>query len=171
MPKRLLDGTTRVDFLALADKPVDLAAITVTELATAVPMSCAIVKDGFKLGYTASDTVSQPALCETTNTSAPDTSNFDCNFGIFRYRDADGKVSTAEDTAFAAVGTKGTEGWMIKRRGPKAGVAWAAADVYTAFPVVLDNPQDPDDTKGYDRVQVIGLPNGDPIEGVVAAGV
>lgn len=173
MPLTLAKGRRRVDFIASDDAPVSLVAPTLTEIGAAIPLSCAVARDNFTLGFTDSDTVDDAPLCTTSNVKALDASNFEAKFSVYRYLvTATGASDTTNDIAYTTLSVKGTEGWLIERVEPLplATSAWAVGDKGIAYPVKSDNPQQPSDLTGYVKRVIPFVPNGDPIYFTVAAG-
>ena len=125
MPKTIAEE--RIKLVALTTKPANVYAPKVTELAAGKDISCSVLFSDFRLSPTASDTVSEPALCEGGNSSVPTKSNFEGKVSIFRYIDPlTGAPITAEDFAWSLTKDKGTELHLYKRIGPKFSAAWAA---------------------------------------------
>ena len=134
MPKTIAEE--RIKLVALTTKPANPYAPKVSELAAGKDLSCSVLFSDFRLSPTASDTVSEPALCEGGNSSVPTKSNFEGNVSIFRFIDPlTGAPITAEDFAWTLAKEKGTELHLYKRIGPKFSAAFAAdQDVSTTMP-------------------------------------
>lgn len=124
---------------------VDGAAITVTELtgANAVNLSAAVVT-GFTLNPTDSDTDDSRSIVDEGNVENPTWDNYEANLTFFR-TDVDaptGGNDEVMDQAYELFKAKGARGWLVRRIGKKYTVAPTATDVYSAFKVLSDNPQD-----------------------------
>jgi hypothetical protein len=168
MPKTLADG--RIKLTILTEEPANLAAITVAELTAGVDVSCRVLKSDFRLSPTASDTVGDQELCQEGNATTYGASNYEGSVTPFRYLDDAGKADTENDIAWDTFKEKGTEGWAVKRVGPKQSQAWASADAYEVYHFITDNPQDPTDLTGYiKKVVPLGIQDAE-LNGVVAAG-
>lgn len=167
MPRSLFEGNIRVD--ALSTAPADPEALTLTELAAGVALSKAIMRSGFRLSPSGSDTLNEASLEDSGNAVDYGASNYDAAMTLFRYLDATGKSDPAQDIAYELFVDKGIFLWLPKRVGPPSKQAWAAGDVYDLFPVVTDDPQDPTDLTGYVKfVQPLGVQGGVVLRGVVA---
>lgn len=165
MPRSLFEGNIRVD--ALATAPVDPEALKLTELATSVALSKAIMRAGFRLSPSGSDTLNEATLEDTGNATDFGNSNFDASMTLFRYLDGTGKSDAAQDIAYNLFTAKGIFLWLAKRVGPPAKQAWAIGDTYDLYPVVTDDPQDPTDLTGYVKfVQPLGVQGGVILRGV-----
>ena len=142
MPKTIAEE--RIKLVALTTKPADPRNPKVSELAAGKDLSCSVLFSDFRLSPTASDTVSEPALCEGGNSSVPTKSNFEGNVSIFRFIDPlTGAPITAEDFAWSLTKEKGTELHLYKRIGPRFNSAWAADQDVEYYPAITDEPQDP----------------------------
>lgn len=146
-PRTLADG--RIKLVAMTVQPADLKSPTVAELTAGVELSCRILKSDYKLGATASDTISEPALCATSNTAALGPSNFEGSITPFRYLDETGKADAENDVAWEALKEKGTLLWIAEREGPMFDQDWAVGDEVSVYEVVTDTPQKPSDRGGY----------------------
>ena len=167
MPKTIADE--RIRLVLLADAPADPKAITIAELADAVELTYRVLASDFRLSATASDTVSEPALGEGGNSSAPGKSNYEGTLTPFRYLTTAGLSDVTNDVAYTALKEKGTELHLVKRIGPLADAAWAVAQPYEYFHAVTDNPQDPSERSGYVKKVVPLMVQGDcELDGVIA---
>ena len=146
--KTLADARTKVTMLTTV--PANLNAITVTALAAGVDVSCLLAKSGTRFSATASDTTTDPALCEESNSPVLGASNYEAAVAVYWLLDAlDGAYASADNAAYEALKAKGSRVVFVLREGPAYTDAWAAADVYDAFEVISDNPQKPTETSGY----------------------
>lgn len=147
-PRTLADG--RIRLACLTKKPADMKKITVTELQAGVELACRILKQDYKLGATASDTIDGEAeLCSAGNTSVPGSSNYEGSVTTFRYLTADGKSDPEADVAWQALRQKGTTVWLIEREGPLMEKDWEAGDEISVYECITDTPQKPADRSGY----------------------
>ena len=168
MPKSLFDGNIRLEVLAVA--PADPAAITVAELKAGVNLSPAVLRSGYRLSPTGSDTLSEPSLEDKGNSTTFGSSNYEANMTLFRYLTADGKSDVAQDVAYNLFVEKGVLVYLVERVGPPSRQPWAAGDEYRYFPVIADDPQQPTELSGYIKfVQPLGVQGGVELRGVAAA--
>lgn len=168
MPLTLADARKKVTILTTV--PADLAAIPLTALTSGIEASCKINKPDYRLSPTASDTVPDQPLCAEGNATTFGNSNFEGSITSLRFLDATGKPETAEDEVYDALRVKGSRVVVVERTGPKWDEPWAAGDIYRAFEVITDNPQEPQDMAGYIKnVHPLGVQNA-VLHGVVAAG-
>lgn len=141
----------------------------VTDISNWIDATCGIARNDFSLGFAASDTVDDPALCAVSNRPALDADNFAAAFDVYRYLvDSDGSFGT-DDTLWAVFKNKGTAIWIVEREEPipLASVPWTSGDKFVAFPFVTDNPLWPSNLDGYLKRHVEPQPNGDVIHGVI----
>jgi hypothetical protein len=150
MPKSLSDGHAKVAVLTTA--PANLASPTVAELNAGIDASCRILRSGFVFGFTDSDKVSEPAVCDLINVNALGSSNFAAAMTIWRYFNAGTLAADpTEDSLWTAVKVKGTSLYIYVRETAKLSTAaWASADELVGGGLFLtDNPQRPTDGGGY----------------------
>lgn len=147
MPKTLAEGRVRVTILTA--KPADPANLTAEEVKAGKNITCQILKSGYKLGATASDTVNEPALCAVGNAQAFGAANYEGELTVFDYRQADGKPDAAEGTALNALKTRGTTLWIVEREGPIESKEIVAGDIVDLYEVITDSPQKPQERSGY----------------------
>lgn len=146
--KTLADG--REKWTVLTTKPAAPTALKLADLTAGIDASCQIAKNGSRISATASDTVSDPALCSDTNAQAFGASNYEGSIAPFRLLDpVTGAYATADNTVMEAVALKGTTLWIAVREGPKATTAWAVGDDYELYEVLTDNPQRPSEAGTY----------------------
>ena len=160
MPKTIAEE--RIKLVALTTKPANPYNPKVSELAAGKDISCSVLFSDFRLSPTASDTVSEPALCEGGNSAVPTKSNFEGNVSIFRFIDPlTGLAITAEDFAWSLTKDKGTELHLYKRIGPQFNAPWAANQDVEYYHALTDEPQDPSDFGGYIKKMIPLLVQGD----------
>ncbi|MGC0144941.1 hypothetical protein [Pseudactinotalea sp. Z1732] len=149
--RSLYEGNIRLE--ALSTAPADIDAITVTELGDGVRVSRAIMRNAYRLSPTGSDTIDEPGLEDTGNTGSYGASNYEVMLPLFRYFDDTGQSHPEQDVAYNVFTGKGVVLHLVERIGPPASKEWEAGDPYNYYPVVLDDPQQPTDLTGYQKVQ------------------
>lgn len=170
MPKTLAEGRRKLTFLST--RPLDLAAITVTELTAGVDLSLHALNTGYQLGPTGSDTVNEKAIADKGNATVFGASNYAGNITFFRYLDPQGASEAGEDVAWETFVGKGVHGYLVERIGKDGTVDWAASDEYAVYEVMTDDPQPPQEMTGYVKfTQPFGVGGEVELRGVVAAGV
>jgi len=168
MPKSLFEGNIRL--VALSTAPANPEAITVAELAAGVNLSPAVLRSGYRLSPTGSDSLSEPSLEDVGNSTTFGSSNYEATLTLFRYLDASGKSDATADIAYDLFTEKGITLYLVERIGPPSTQAFAAGDEYRYIPVLTDDPQQPTDLTGYVKfVQPLGVQGGVVLRGVVAA--
>lgn len=171
MPRTYAEERTKIT--VLTEEPLAKYKPTVAELTAGVDIECRIHRADSKLGATASDTFSDPLLCEGGNPTDFGASNFEGNLTIFWWLDETGKSEPLDDVAMEMFREKGTEVWIYKRTGPKHDVEWAAGDKPEFYHAKSDNPQPPSDPNtGYLKQNVpLGIQGDSKVSGVeVVAG-
>ncbi len=155
MPRVLADG--KVKYTLLTTAPANPAAPTAAELNAGIDLSCKILADDFLWTATDSDTVSEQALCDSTNAESFGASNYSVGLTIWRYYLTGGGIDTTADTGFAALKTKGATLYGYARRSDKAATqAWAATDeFYLGGEWTNDNPQVPNN-EGWLKYRIPG---------------
>lgn len=167
MAKSLFEGNIRL--VALSTVPADPAAITATELTAGVNLSPAILRSGYRLSATGSDSMNEPSLEDAGNAVTFGSSNYEANITPFRYRDADGASDTTNDVGYSLFTEKGITLWLVERIGPPSKTAFTVGDAYSYFPVITDDPQSPTELSGYEKfVQPCGVQGGVVLRGIVA---
>lgn len=167
-PRSLFEGNIRVEALAVA--PADINALSLTDLADGIRLSKALMRNGYRLSPTGSDSIDEPGLEETGNTGAYGASNYEVNLPLFRYLDEDGLPDEEQDIAYNLFTGKGVHVWLAERIGPPASKDWAAGDPYSLFPIIADDPQAPTDLTGYVKfVQPARVSGQVVLRGTVAA--
>lgn len=147
MPRSLFEGNIRVE--ALSVPPEDIFALTVTELSDGIRLSKALMRNGYRLSPSGSDTIDEPGLEETGNTGAYGASNYEVSLPLFRYLDESGLSDPEQDIAYNLFTGKGVHVWLAERIGPPASKDWEAGDPYSLYPIITDDPQQPTDLTGY----------------------
>jgi hypothetical protein len=148
MPRTIADKRER--WVWLETEPADPTAVTAAEANAGIRMECDLLSSDSRLSPTASDTINERAICESTNAQAPTNGNAEGRLAVFRDIDPDTGLPVASgDEVFAAVSTKGTRGWVLKSKGPLYTEDFAADHPYSLYEVVTDEPQEPSDRGGY----------------------
>lgn len=167
MPKSLFEGNIKLTALAIA--PADAAAIPLASLTAGVDLSAVVLRAGYRLSATGSDSLSEPSLEDRGNSKTFGSSNYEATLTLFRYLTAAGKSDAVPDKGYTLFTAKGVTLYLVERIGPPSAQAWAATDEYRYFPVLTDDPQQPTDLAGYVKfVQPLGVQGGVVLRGVVA---
>lgn len=165
--KSLFEG--RILLTAMAAAPANPESITLAELTAGVRLSKAVLRSGYRLSPTGSDTLNEPSLEDTGNSTVFGSSNYEAAMTLFRFLDAAGKSDTEQDVAYNLFTGKGLQLHLVERIGPLASVPWATGDAYRYFPVLTDDPQMPTELTGYVKfVQPLGVQGGVVLRGTVA---
>lgn len=154
MPRVLADGKTK--FTILTEAPADPEAPTAAELNAGIDLSCKVLSSDFAWTATDSDKISEPALCDDSNSNSLGKSNYNAGFTLWRYYLDAGGVDPSADAGFAAVKEKGATLWGYARKTDKAATdAWAAADeIYLGGEFTVDTPQVPSDAGGWTKWRI-----------------
>ena len=123
--------------------PADMAAMTAVELNEMLDASCLLAANGTRLSATASDTISDPAICQSANASVPGSSNYEASLVPFAYF-LDGKYVVEDNPVFEMVRERGATIYAYTRRGPAHDEPWDTGDIYSAFELVTDWPTESD---------------------------
>lgn len=170
--KMLTDANRRLIFVpTLADyhapKVSELTGVGVLEL------SCNITAANFALGSTGDDSINDPALCTSSNSSTPGRTNYEASTDAFRWKDV------LDDKVWTTITSKGIHGYLVQRigqieDGEKAHeVAFKATDEVQVYEVLSGTPRilSPA-TAGYEKVGITWFVQDQVDErAVVAAGV
>lgn len=121
----------------------DYHAPKVSELAgeNILDLSCLITLDGYQLGATGNAEINDPALCASSNTSAPGLPTYEAMTNFFRWKD------TADDKAWTTFTDSGIGGYLVERigqieDGEKAHeVPFKAGDEVRVFEVLSGTPR------------------------------
>jgi hypothetical protein len=159
MAKSLFEGRIRLEALAVA--PADPDALTVAELSAGQRISKSILRSGYRLSPTGSDTLNEPGLEDSGNSTTYGASNYEATFSVFRYLDESGLSDEEQDLGYN----------LVERIGPPASKPWEAGDPYSMYPIITDDPQQPTELSGYIKfVQPMGVTGGVVPRGTVVAG-
>lgn len=145
--RTLADGRQKVTIFT--ERPESPDALSVADLESAIDASCDLAKNGTRFSATASDTISDPRLCDEANVNALGASNYEVNMAVFWLLEADGSYEPESNPVYEAAREKGTLLWAALREGKKAGEAWASGDHYELYEFTVDNAQRPTETGGY----------------------
>lgn len=155
MPRMISDKRER--WVLLLDAPADPLAVTAAEVNAGLRMECDLLAEGSRLSPTASDTINERAICESTNAQAPTNGNAEGSLSVFRDMDPDTGLPVVDgDEVFQALKRKGTPAHILTSKGPLHTEEFAASHPYSLFRVLTDEPQDPSDRGGYLK-QVVPL--------------
>lgn len=158
MPRSVAEGREKISVLATdPELPSSGGTISATVLNGGQDASCNLARNGHRMSAAASDTVSDPAVCDEGNTSVLGASNYEWTWAPFRYFDADtGLPDPTEDWLFDLVRDKGATVIAAQRRnGNPSDTDWVEGEEGYLWVGVNDNATDPTDTGGYQKVNVI----------------
>ena len=116
----------------------DVTAPTTAELTAAADISEFVVTTT-AVGPTASDTVNERAITDTSNAVVPTIGNYEGNLVLFR--DYTAGVPTAGTDVLETFNASGVVGYLIRRVGKPAATAFAASDVVEVYKFMTDTPQ------------------------------
>src|SRR5690625_7773019 len=117
-PRSLFEGRTPVDALSVA--PADIHALTLSELEDGDRLSKALMRNGYRLTPSGSDTNDEPGLEETGNTGSYGASIYEVNLPLFRFLDDSGLSDEEQDIAYNLFTGQGVQVWLAERSGPPA---------------------------------------------------
>lgn len=170
-PRTFADQHRKITVLT-APPTEPIGALTVATLEAGIDASCRVTQEGTRFAATASETLSQPAVCEPSSASVPARSNFEASMGVFRYFDETnpGAADPEADVLFQAVKHKGTPVYVVERlSGKDWDEEWATGDEYSVFAVTTDNWQRQSDPHaGYIHVTIPLTVQDAELNGVVA---
>lgn len=168
--KTAAQGKIKIALLVGSNLPADISQpLSAAKLTAGIDISCAVALSGFTAGATASETMSDPAVCEATNSQVRGASNFDVSLPVFWYVDENGKYTAENNPAYEALKTPGATAAIAVRRHKPSGDAWAQGDLYDIFVFETDEPQTADGN-GFVKKIIPGLPQRFKQDLVVAAG-
>jgi len=167
MPRLVDLGVTKYVWLSAA--PASIAAPTTTELTAGKDISQYVVTTT-AVGPTASDTVNERAITDTSNAVVPTIGNYEGNLVLFR--DYTTGAPTASTDVMETFSAAGVVGWLVRRVGKPASTAFAASDVVEIYKFMTDTPQPSGGAgDGYLKLTVPLLQQGQfDIKAVVASG-
>lgn len=174
MPKSKAEG--REKWILLATPPEDPKAVTMSEIEDGIDASCALSSADSRISAAASETFSDPALCDEIAVQEFGQSNYEGTAAAFRYFDKEGKSETSDndgqvrDEVYQALKEKDTElHILIRDTGKGSREDMAEGDEYELYQVVTDNPQRPSSREGYQK-RLVPLAIRDAWQGEVASG-
>lgn len=137
---RIVDlNVTRWDFIPGVAGLTTPSAPKVTELSAAGAKALSpFVVTTTNVNPTASDTVSEKGITDTSNAVVPTIGNFEGSLVLFR--DYTSGEPTVNDPMSIFTGV-GVVGWLVRRLGLPASTAWAVGQKVDVFLVMSDNPQ------------------------------
>lgn len=139
-PRTLADQNRK---LTLIVDPVDDLGKIPADLANeAIELSCRSTQADTRFAASASETVSDPAVCEDSGASTLGASQYEATLGLFRFFDEEnpGQGDPEGDVAYDALKRKGTEVVILERHVNKAwDEEYAEGDEVRAFRVQVDN--------------------------------
>src|SRR5690625_7558 len=141
-PRTLADQNRKL--VMIVDPVDDLSEIPVSVLndETTVELSCRATQADTRFAATASETMSDPAVCEDSGVQTIGASQWEGNLGLFRFFDeaAPGQADAEGDKAYKILSRKGTEVTIVERH---SNVPWdepfAEGQEIRAFKVEADN--------------------------------
>lgn len=157
MPRSIAEGREKVTVLAAdPELPSTGATIPATTLNAGKDASCNLARNGHRMSAAASDTVSDPAVCDEGNMNVLGASNYEWTWAPFRYFDAvTGLPDNTEDWLFDLVAEKGATVIAAQRRnGNRSDADWKDGEKGYLWIGVNDNYTDPTDTGGYQKANV-----------------
>ena len=136
---RLIDLNVTTYWWVAAADITNTASISAAKLTTAANISAYVVSTT-TAGPTASDTVSERSISDTSNVVVPTIGNYEGSLVLFR--DYSAGAPTANDVLTTIAGASGVTGWLVKRVGLASNAA-AASGQKIAFvgKFTTDSPQ------------------------------
>lgn len=115
-----------------------LADVTATALTSAANISQYVVSTT-TVGPTASDTVSERGITDTSNAVIPTIGNYEGSLVLFR--DFTSGAPSANDPLTKIADAAGEVGWLVRRVGKTSSDAATLGDEVEAYLFMTDNPQ------------------------------
>lgn len=139
MPRIVDLNVTRYDWVPGAAGLTTPSSPKVTELnAGTVKALSPYVVTTTAINATASDTITEKSITDTTNAVVPTINNFEGTLVLFR--DYTTGAPTANDPLTTIGSTSGIVGWIVRRFGLPASTAWAVGQKVDVFYVMTDTP-------------------------------
>lgn len=134
----------------LEEVPEDIDNPTLAELQASTQCSDRVFLNDTYFRATSSESITDPFLNGNPN-QAWGADNWEAQVAVARFFE-EGKPSVTEDTLFEAIRAKGsTNVWATRK-----GVAWdaeiEAGQEFSIFVTTSDNPQEPQENTGYEKV-------------------
>jgi len=139
MPRMIDLGVTRYDWIPLAAGLTTPLAPKVTELTLAKAISPYVVTTT-SVNPTASDTVSEKGITDTSNAVVPTVGNYEGSLTLFRDLTAGTGVPSANDVMTTIGNAAGIVGWLVRRVGLPAATAYAVGQKVSVFLFMSDTP-------------------------------
>lgn len=139
-PRTLADQNRKI--VMIVDPVDNLEAIPADVLNEAIELSCRTTQADTRFAPSASETLSDPAVCEDSGASTFGASQYEATLGLFRFFDEEnpGHGDPEGDQAYDALKRKGTEVVIVERH---TNLRWDApfegGQEYRAFRVQADN--------------------------------
>lgn len=123
---------------------------TVAAASAGFNASCDIAAAGSSISASASDKITDPAMCEDTNNGAFGTGNYEGSIAPFILIDSeDGTYDLADNPVFEALKVKNTIAYLVVREGVAFDADFAAGQLVSAYQIRTDVPQRPAELSGY----------------------
>lgn len=135
MPRMIDLGVTKYSWVPTI---ANIAAPTTTELTAGKDISQYVVTTT-AVGPTASDTVNERSVTDTSNAVVPTVGNYEGNLVLFR--DYTAGVPTTGTDVMETFSAAGVVGYLVRRLGKPATDAFAAADKVEVYKFMTDTPQ------------------------------
>jgi hypothetical protein len=147
-------GITKLAWVVTISNP---SAPTAAELTAGIDLSC-LMTTAYSVGFDASDTISEQAVCETANTVTPTLEKYQGNLVLFSSFTAGALDSGDSKNAFA---NAYEVGYFVRRIGLPYSTAFAAAQKVEVYKFMADRVQRAGGTaQGYTKITVPLLPQG-----------
>lgn len=139
MPRLVDLNVTRYDWIPGAAGLTTPSAPKVTELVAAGAKALSqYVVTTTAINPTASDTVTEKGITDTSNAVVPTINNFEGTLVLFR--DYTTGAPTANDPLTTIGSASGIVGWIVRRFGVPASTAWTVGQKADVFYVMTDTP-------------------------------
>lgn len=166
-PKMITDANRR---LAWVPTLADYNAPTLTEITAGLDISCLVTAANFALGATGDATITDPALCASSESSVPGRTTYTAAMDFFRWQEE------LDDEAWTTFTAKNISGYLVQRIGQKPeGVKghehpWTALDEVQVYSVITATPQilSPADA-GFEKFRMMFMPQDEIDERAVIA--
>ena len=134
MANMLVDGNHKVAFVPAIVNP---ASPKLTELsaASALDLSFAVSMADFLLGATGEEAINDPPLASTSNDTTPGRATYEAEMNFYRYD------TVGEDKAYVTFVDKGLPGFLVRRKGKSAKIAFAIGDPVEVFQIITGKPR------------------------------
>ena len=125
-------------------------AATVAAFAAATDITCFLAASGTYISAAGSDKITDPAVCEDTNSGAFGTGNYAGQIAPYVLLDsAGGTYDLTDNPAFEAFKQKNTIAYLGLREGVLYGTAPTAGQLVSVYEVRSDTPQRPQELNQY----------------------